>query len=88
MPKKYDEVLKHAKPLEWLCRVERSSDLPISFNIAPSQDVLAVRYDPEKAVRSLVSLRWGLIPSWAKDEKIGYRTINARMETVQTRARL
>ena len=68
--------------------IPRQTDLPISFNIAPSQDVLAVRYDPEKAVRSLVSLRWGLIPSWAKDEKIGYRTINARMETVQTRARL
>jgi putative SOS response-associated peptidase YedK len=64
--------------------IPRQTDLPISFNIAPSQDVLAVRYDPEKAVRSLVSLRWGLIPSWAKDEKIGYRTINARMETVQT----
>ena len=30
----------------------------------------------------LVPLRWGLIPFWAKDEKIKYRTINARAETV------
>ncbi len=30
----------------------------------------------------LVSMRWGLIPSWAKDEQIGYRTINARAETL------
>jgi putative SOS response-associated peptidase YedK len=29
-------------------------------------------------------LRWGLIPHWAKDEKIAYKTINARIETVDT----
>ena len=64
--------------------IPKQTDLPISYNIAPSQNVLALRYDPKESVRSFVSLRWGLIPAWAKDEKIGYRTINARMETVQT----
>ena len=64
--------------------IPKQTDLPISYNIAPSQDVLAVRYDSEKSARSLVALRWGLIPSWADDEKIGYKTINARMETVQS----
>jgi putative SOS response-associated peptidase YedK len=59
-------------------------DLPISWNIAPSQDVLVVRYNSETGQRSLDALRWGLVPNWAKDEKIGYKTINARMETVDT----
>lgn len=47
------------------------------YNVAPSQDVPIV-----KAGRELAVVRWGLIPFWAKDEKIGYRTINARAETV------
>jgi len=37
-------------------------DLPISWNIAPSQDVLAIRYNPKTKQRSLDPLRWGLIP--------------------------
>lgn len=50
------------------------------YNIAPSQNVLAI-------VKSEIGnragmLRWGLIPSWAKDPKIGYKMINARAETV------
>ena len=59
-------------------------DLPISWNIAPSQDVLAIRYNPKTRQRSLDALRWGLIPYWAKDPKIAYRTINARAESVDT----
>ena len=42
-------------------------DLPISYNIAPSQDVLVIRFNPKRAQRSLDALRWGLIPYWAKD---------------------
>ena len=52
-------------------------DLPISWNIAPSEDVLAIRYNPKTRQRSLDALRWGLIPYWAKNPKIAYRTINA-----------
>jgi putative SOS response-associated peptidase YedK len=59
-------------------------DLPISWNIAPSQDVLAIRFNPKSGQRSLDALRWGLVPYWAKDDKIGYRTINARAESVDT----
>src|SRR5215469_9379229 len=59
-------------------------DLPISWNIAPSQDVLAIRYNPKTKQRSLDALRWGLIPYWAKDPKIAYRTINARAESADT----
>jgi putative SOS response-associated peptidase YedK len=59
-------------------------DLPISYNIAPTQNVLAIRRNPETGERTLGALRWGLIPNWAKDEQIAYKTINARVETVDT----
>lgn len=50
------------------------------FNIAPTQEVAAViAVDGE---HHLEYFRWGLIPSWARDRKIGYSTINARVETV------
>lgn len=50
------------------------------FNIAPTQTVWAVRYEDGEA--RPVELRWGLIPSWAKDPSIGNRMINARAETL------
>lgn len=59
-----------------------------SWNVAPTQNVHAVlerppRDDPEGSpVRALRIVRWGLVPSWAKDPAIGSRMINARMETV------
>jgi len=53
------------------------------YNIAPSQSVPAI-LDTARG-RELRMLRWGLIPFWAKDEKIGYRTINARAETVDSK---
>ncbi len=51
------------------------------FNIAPTQYIAAVR-ECEQGERELVMMRWGLIPSWAKDPSIGNRMINARAETV------
>ena len=51
-----------------------------SYNIAPIQEVAAVVEEDEK--RKLEMLRWGLIPSWAKDLAIGNKMINARAETV------
>ena len=59
-------------------------DLPISWNIAPTQDVFAIRLHPETKQRTLDTLRWGLIPNWAKDPKIAYKTINAQVETIDT----
>ncbi|WP_202077376.1 SOS response-associated peptidase [Caldalkalibacillus salinus] len=50
------------------------------YNIAPSQQVLAVVNDGEK--NRMGYLKWGLIPRWAKDEKIGNKLINARAETI------
>ncbi|MGD6941502.1 SOS response-associated peptidase [Cytobacillus gottheilii] len=51
-----------------------------SYNIAPSHEVLAVINDGEK--NRLGYLKWGLIPPWAKDVKIGYKMTNARAETL------
>ena len=56
--------------------------LPERFNIAPSQQVLAVRLSSETHQRELVALHWGLIPFWADDPSIGNRMANARSETV------
>jgi putative SOS response-associated peptidase YedK len=71
-------------------RLERA--IAPSWNVAPTDEVYAVMErvprtddDPDRTgdpVRQLRALRWGLVPSWAKDEKIGSRMINARMETV------
>lgn len=51
-----------------------------SYNIAPSQMVLSVVNDGSK--NRLGFLKWGLIPPWAKESKIGFKMINARSETV------
>ncbi|MET9794936.1 SOS response-associated peptidase [Nocardiopsis alba] len=64
-------------------------ELDPDYNISPGRPVQAVFGPPpqgsgesEPGPRSLHTLRWGLIPSWAKDRNIGYRMINARSETV------
>ncbi len=57
-----------------------SFDVRPRYNIAPTQDIAAIR-DSEEG-RELVMLRWGLVPSWARDASIGNRMINARAETV------
>jgi putative SOS response-associated peptidase YedK len=50
------------------------------YNIAPTQDVLAI-YEREDG-REAALFKWGLVPSWAKDISLGARLINARSETV------
>lgn len=55
------------------------------YNIAPGRGIIAIR-QPEKNRRESALLRWGLIPRWAKEEKIGYKMINARAETLFEKA--
>jgi putative SOS response-associated peptidase YedK len=50
------------------------------FNLAPTQKALIVRERDTK--REAVMARWGLLPHWAKDERISYKLINARAETL------
>ena len=51
------------------------------FNLAPSQEAPVIVRGELGRDRALTSMRWGLVPSWAKDSKIAHRTINARSET-------
>jgi putative SOS response-associated peptidase YedK len=61
-------------------------ELPINryhtprYNVAPTQNVLAIVHDGEK--NRLGELRWGLVPSWASDDRLGSKMINARAETL------
>ena len=54
------------------------------FNIAPTQEAPVVRVARDGG-RELASLRWGLVPFWAKDLKVGTRMINARSDGVETK---
>ena len=51
------------------------------YNIAPSQPIVAVHQPPASTTREGLLLHWGLVPSWAKEQSVGYRMINARSET-------
>jgi len=57
-------------------------DLIPNYNVAPTHMVPVVRVKAEEKSREMVLLKWGLIPSWAKDPAIGSRMINARADTV------
>lgn len=59
---------------------EPDGGLEPNFNVAPTNEVYVVR--AADGNRNLASLRWGLVPFWAKDLKIGSKMINARAETV------
>jgi putative SOS response-associated peptidase YedK len=59
-------------------------NFPPSWNVVPS-DSLPVRYDAKATRRSLDMLRWGLIPSWAKDIKVGFANINSKAEGIENK---
>ncbi len=64
--------------------VGESVEIRRRFNVAPSDDVLAVTTDKHGAPRGEL-LRWGLVPSWSKSPDTGLKMINARVETVAER---
>jgi putative SOS response-associated peptidase YedK len=51
-----------------------------SWNVAPTDPLPVVRYDTRAGERSLDVMRWGLVPFWAKDIKVGFANINAKAE--------
>jgi putative SOS response-associated peptidase YedK len=55
------------------------------FNIAPTQPIPVICQNPKEPVRELSLMRWGLIPSCAKDASVAARMINARSETAATK---
>ena len=62
--------------------IEPEDDWAPRYNIAPTQDIPVIRQHAEEPIRFGSKMRWGLIPSWAKDASIGHKMINARAETV------
>lgn len=68
-----------------LYNLTNSVNLRPRYNIAPTQDVLAIIYDGATKQRPGEMFRWGLVPFWAKDIKIGYHLINAKAETITER---
>jgi putative SOS response-associated peptidase YedK len=70
-----------AEKLVQIFALSRLPEWSARFNIAPTQEILAIRAGPDQS-RDAAPVRWGLVPSWAKDTKIGHKMINARSETV------
>lgn len=69
--------------LKLLFKAESLLTLERRYNIAPSQLAPIVRV--AEGQREMILARWGLIPSWAKDAKVGFANINARAESVATK---
>jgi putative SOS response-associated peptidase YedK len=65
--------------LEYFSSLEQ---FPGSWNVAPGQTLPITRL--HNRIVEQVTARWGLVPFWAKDEKLGYKCINARAETIAT----
>ena len=55
------------------------------YNIAPTQPVPVIRQHPKEPIRQISTMRWGLVPYWAKDPSITTGTINAKSETAATK---
>jgi putative SOS response-associated peptidase YedK len=68
--------------LATIYELDEVPELVPRYNIAPSQPVGVVRASQERQGRRFALTRWGLVPFWAKDPKVGNRMINARAETV------
>src|ERR1700748_2011207 len=58
-------------------------NIPANWNAAPTEDLPIVRYDAKVGQRSLDVMRWGLVPFWAKDIKVGFSNINAKAEGIE-----
>jgi len=65
-------------------KIKEVVDLSPRYNIAPGQQVAALRFG--RRGKEIVMLRWGLIPFWARDKRIGARLINARAETLEEKS--
>jgi putative SOS response-associated peptidase YedK len=72
---------RHAEVLAIYYAEYEGLDWNARFNIAPTQSVPVIRQDAHAAIRRASFMRWGLIPSWAKDKSVGTGMINARAET-------
>ncbi len=81
---RYRQSRKKQLVEEYFDSVSEEPDWSPRYNIAPTQPVLVIRQHPTEPRRVLSQVRWGLVPSWAKDLSGGSRMINARSETATT----
>jgi putative SOS response-associated peptidase YedK len=65
--------------------VSDAEDWSPRYNIAPTQPIPVIRQNPKGPIRELSLMRWGLIPSWAKDASVAAKMINTRAETAATK---
>jgi putative SOS response-associated peptidase YedK len=78
---------QHSDPERIARRFGVTAPLPnlrASWNVAPTQEIGVVRFNPRDQRRALDLLKWGLVPHWAKGEKPAFNTINAKAETIAT----
>jgi putative SOS response-associated peptidase YedK len=62
-----------------------TANFPPSWNVAPTDSLPVIRDHAKAAERSVDLLRWGLVPYWAKDVKVGFANINAKAEGIETK---
>jgi len=60
-------------------------NIPPSWNVAPTDPHPVVRFDQRAGERRLDVMRWGPVPFWAKDIKVGFANINAKAEGIENR---
>jgi putative SOS response-associated peptidase YedK len=73
-PRDFADIFSVVRPYE--------AEWQPAYNVAPTQGVICIR---DRDEREFFQAKWGLIPSWAKDAKIGSSCINARVESVDTK---
>src|SRR6201997_4235582 len=70
---------------EYFDAADWQDDWSPRYNVAPTQQIPVIRQNPKEPVRHISTMRWGLIPHWAKDASGAASTINARSETAATK---
>lgn len=70
-----------AVQLQEFFEFEYNEEITPRYNISPGQNILTIVSNGIKRIGQ--DMKWGLVPNWAKDEKIGYKMINARAETIE-----
>lgn len=76
---RYTILVDEEKLIEAFQIQNKINDFEPSYNVVPGRKILVVIHDGKE--RRAGYLRWGLVPSWAKDEKMAYKIFNARSET-------
>jgi putative SOS response-associated peptidase YedK len=70
---------------EYFSAASGDEDWSPRYNVAPTQPVPVIRQNPKEPIREMLLMRWGLIPSWAKDPSVAAGMINGRSETAATK---